>query len=105
MGIPNPLAFFPMSVTLITVIVYLGLAIPLIIIHETVPRAPSNPALYNGVNTSEAWGDLTTISKAYHPYNSRSNDEVRNWLLKRIEDILEDNAVSWETETAVSDSL
>lgn len=105
MALPNPFAFSPMAVTLITAIVYLGLAIPLIVLHETVPRAPSNPVLYNGLNTTEAWLDLTTLTNGYHPYNSRRNDEVRNWLLTRIETILNDNDVSWNTETGVGTEL
>ncbi len=97
----NPVAFTPMAVTLITIIVYLGIAIPLIILHETVPRAPLNPVLYNGLNTTEAWLDLTELTNGYHPYNSHRNDEVHDWLLRRIETILAENEVTWSTETQV----
>lgn len=90
-----------MVVTLIIIIVYLSIAIPLLIVHETVPRAPSNPTLYNGLNTTEAWLDLTVLTNGYHPYNSRRNDVVRDWLLRRIESILEENEISWSTETEV----
>jgi hypothetical protein len=91
-----------MAVTLITTIVYLSIAIPLLIVHETVPRAPSNPTLYHGLNTTEAWLDLTELTNGYHPYNSHRNDAVRNWLLRRIEAILEENEIAWSTETGVS---
>lgn len=91
-----------MAVTLITITVYLGIIIPLIILHETVPHAPSNPVLYNGLNITEAWLDLTELTYAYHPYNSHRNDEVRDWLLKRIEAILAENEVIWSVETQVS---
>jgi len=90
-----------MAVTLITTIVYLSIAIPLLIVHETVPRAPSNPTLYNGLNTTEAWLDLTVLTNGYHPYNSHRNDVVRDWLLRRIESILEENDIPWSTETEV----
>ena len=84
-----------MAVTLITVVVYLGIFIPLLVIHETVPSAPTNPTLYRGLNISEAWLDLAELTSAYHPFNSRRNDEVREWLLMRIEDILGANGVSY----------
>jgi hypothetical protein len=101
----NMITSGPMAVTLITTLVYLAIFIPLIIIHETVPPAPNNPVLYNGLNISEAWLDLTTLTNGFHPYNSRRNDEVRNWLLRRIEGILRDNDVVWETESGLGGQL
>jgi hypothetical protein len=86
-----------MAVTVITTIVYLSIAISLIIIHENVPHAPSNPVLYNGLNITEAWLDLTELTKGYRPYNSHRNDDVRDWLLRRIETILEENQVLLST--------
>jgi hypothetical protein len=93
----NPFAFTPVPVTLVITIVYLGLAALLIVLHETVPRAPSGPIIYNSLNLTEAWLDLTTLTNGYHPYNSRRNDEVRDWLLTRIKSIIEENGVSWST--------
>ncbi|KAK9768985.1 hypothetical protein SCAR479_02229 [Seiridium cardinale] len=87
MGVPNPIAFRPAQVTFWTTIVYLALLIPLLIIHETVPTAPSPEKIETGLNLSEAWSDLTTLARAYHPYNSRENDAVRTWLLQRIHEI------------------
>lgn len=94
----NPSAFVPMAVTLVTVIVYLGVFIPLLIIQETVPSAPDDPTLYNGLNLTEAWLDLQSLSDGYHPFNSRKNDDVRNWLLKRIDEILDHNHIQYTTE-------
>jgi len=94
----NPFAFVPMAVTLFIAIVYLGILIPLLVIHETVPSAPKNPTLYRGFNLSEAWLDLAELSNGYHPFNSRRNDEVRNWLLIRIEGILQSNDVTWDVD-------
>ncbi|KAF7913334.1 hypothetical protein EAE99_010724 [Botrytis elliptica] len=95
----NPSAFVPMAVTLVTVIIYLGVFIPLLIIQETVPSAPDDPTLYNGLNLTEAWLDLQSLSDGYHPFNSRKNDDVRNWLLKRIDEILNHNQIQYTIET------
>lgn len=86
-----------MAVTVITTIVYLSIVIPLIIIHENVPHAPSNPVLYSGLNLTEAWLDLTELTQGYRPYNSHRNDDVRDWLLRRIEAILEENQIHLST--------
>ncbi len=91
----NPISFRPCPVTFWTTLVYLALLIPIIIINETVPSAPSE---YHGVNLTAAWLDLATLTKHYHPYNSRYNDEVHSWLLLRTQQILDSNGVSWTTE-------
>src|SRR2546421_10562088 len=95
MTLRNPLLFTPLPVTVITTIVYLSLVIILLVIHETIPSAPKNPVPFRGVNTSEAWLDLQELTKGFHPYNSRCNDEVRDWLLRRIEEILKENGVTY----------
>ncbi|KAK2629097.1 hypothetical protein QTJ16_002200 [Diplocarpon rosae] len=92
----NPFAFVPMAVTLVTTIVYLAIIVPLLIVHETVPSAPLNPTLYQGLNLTEAWLDLAELSNGYHPFNSHRNDEVRDWLLRRVEGILDSNEVKYE---------
>jgi hypothetical protein len=89
-----------MAVTFVTVVVYLGVLIPLLIVHETVPPAPADPTLYRGLNLTEAWLDLTHLTDGYHPFNSRRNDEVRNWIMRRVEAILDSNNVSWDAETS-----
>ena len=91
-----------MTVTLITAAVYLGIFIPLLVIHETVPAAPRNPTLYRGLNITEAWLDLDDLSNGYHPFNSRRNDEIRNWLLRRIDGILNGNGVKYQTEEIIN---
>ncbi|PMD20349.1 putative zinc metalloprotease [Hyaloscypha hepaticicola] len=95
----NPFAFAPMVVTITTAVVYLAIFIPIIIIHETVPSAPKNPTVYRGLNLTEAWLDLAELTNGYHPYNSRRNDEVRDWLLLRIAEILDHNGVGYSTES------
>ncbi|KAL8827271.1 MAG: hypothetical protein Q9191_003288 [Dirinaria sp. TL-2023a] len=89
----NPLAFRPIPVTAITSFVYIALVVSSLIVHLTVPAAPKSPTPVNGINLTEAWLDLRILSQSYHPYNSRRNDRVRDWLLSRIEAILQNNGV------------
>lgn len=88
----NPLAFTPWPVTLIITVVYLALVIPLLVVHHVVPSAPQSSP--NGLNISEAWSDLQTLTAGYHPYNSHQNDKVHEWLLQRVNEILEDAPAS-----------
>lgn len=81
----NPLAFTPWPVTIITTVVYLALIIPVLVIHLNVPAAPRTSP--KGLNLTEAWQDLQTLTRGFHPYNSRRNDQVREWLLERIDAI------------------
>ncbi|KAI1813976.1 hypothetical protein GGS20DRAFT_550940 [Poronia punctata] len=90
MGSWNPVSFRPLSVSFWTTITYLALLIPLILIHETVP-SPSDQTTYNGLNLTKAWLDLSILSRSYHPFNSRANDEVHNWLLLELDDIKKRN--------------
>ncbi|MCJ1230441.1 hypothetical protein MMC12_007115 [Toensbergia leucococca] len=91
----NPIAFTPLPVTIITSIIYAALIIALLVQHLVVPAAPTNPTVVKGINITEAWQDLQTLSNGYHPYNSRRNDFIRDWLLRRISEILEGNEVSY----------
>ncbi|RGP65768.1 aminopeptidase y [Fusarium sporotrichioides] len=95
----NPLAFRPGPVTFWTTVIYIALVIPLIWVHETVPPAPADRSLYQGLNLTEAWLDLQTISRTYHPYNSHENDRVRKFLIDRTKEILDRNDLSYTTET------
>ncbi|RAL09945.1 uncharacterized protein BO97DRAFT_436449 [Aspergillus homomorphus CBS 101889] len=87
----NPLAFTRWPVTLITTAVYLAFVIPLLIVHHILPSAPSPSSTPNGLDLHEAWADLQVLTNGYHPYNSRRNDEVREWLLRRVKEIVHDN--------------
>jgi len=98
MAFYNPFAFRPAQVTFWTTAVYLALLSSLIYIHENVPRAPQDSALPPGLSLSEAWHDLANLTREYHPFNSRSNDAVRVWLLVRLQQILDQNSASWTTE-------
>ena len=87
----NPFAFTPLPVTIITSLVYVALIVSLLVVHHTVPEAPGKLA---GTNLTEAWSDLQTLSNGFHPFNSRRNDYIRDWLLRRITAIAEQNGVS-----------
>jgi len=94
----NPFAFRPGPVTFWTTVVYLALVVPLIYVHETVPRAPKALEQRMGLNMTQAWLDLAAITQKFHPYNSRNNEEVRDYLLLRIQHILDENGVEWTTD-------
>jgi hypothetical protein len=98
MAFPNPFAFRPAQVTFWTTVVYLALLSPLIYIHENVPKAPQESALPKGLSLSEAWQDLANLTQEHHPFNSAANDAVRDWLLLRLQGILDGNGASWRTE-------
>ncbi|MCJ1451663.1 hypothetical protein MMC28_002003 [Mycoblastus sanguinarius] len=87
----NPIAFTPLPVTILTSVVYVALTVSLLVVHYVVPEALSNLA---GTNLTEAWLDLQTLTNGFHPYNSRRNDCIRDWLLRRIEAITEENGAS-----------
>ena len=87
----NPFAFTPLPVTIITSFAYVALIVSLLVVHHTVPEAPGNLA---GTNLTEAWLDLQTLSNGFHPFNSRRNDYIRDWLLQRVTAIVTSNGVS-----------
>lgn len=86
----NPFAFTPLPVSILTTAVYAALFISLIVVHVTVPPAPKNDSSIHGINLTEAWRDLQRLTRSYHPYNSKSNDLVRVFLLDKIRNILSD---------------
>ena len=90
----NPIAFTSWPVAFFTVSIFTALFACLITVHNVVPPAPKNPTPIPGINLTEAWFDLEVLTNGYHPYNSKRNDEIRNWLLNRIETILKRNGVS-----------
>lgn len=81
--------FSPLAVSVWTSAIYLAFLTPLLIVHETVPTPDLES--YPSINLTEAWVDLTRLTRSYHPFNSRANDEARSFLLSRIKDILTSN--------------
>ena len=100
----NPFAFRPGPVTFWTTVIYLAIFIPLIYVHETVPPTPSSGSLQSGLNLTEAWHDLQTITQNYHPYNSHENDRVREYIIDRSKEILERNHVGYSIESLTAGS-
>jgi hypothetical protein len=94
----NPFGFGPYVVTFFTTVIYAGLFAALIVTHHVVPPSPSTPTphAWPGVNITQAWNDLERLSSAYHPFNSKDNVAVRNWLLARVGSILDANKVEWK---------
>jgi hypothetical protein len=90
----NPFAFTPWPVTFFTTITFAALFTSLLIVNHYVPPPPKNRTPIVGINITEAWHDLQHLSNGFHPYNSRRNNEIRNWLLQRIDDILTRNGVN-----------
>ncbi|KAF1816334.1 endoplasmic reticulum metallopeptidase 1 [Eremomyces bilateralis CBS 781.70] len=82
-----PFAYRRGPVTIFSAIIYISLLTALLVIHNTVPSA-HNDYIPEEISLDEAWHDLQRLTKSFHPYNSHANDDVRNWLLLRIEEIL-----------------
>ena len=93
----SPVAFTPWPSTCFISLIYAALIISLIVFHTTLPFLPSNLTPVEGINLTEAWQDLQLLTGAFHPYNSRRNDQIRSWLVGRIDEILEANGAtsSW----------
>ncbi|KAI5838323.1 hypothetical protein DFP73DRAFT_485917 [Morchella snyderi] len=86
--------FRPLPVTFLTLVTYLSLFTALIWIDRRVPDVASRSELDSwGVSVDEAFKDLEFLTRTHHPYNSRSNDGVRQYLLARIQQILSENGV------------
>lgn len=90
----NPFAFTRWPVTIITTVLYLAVTVIVLIVHTGVPSPPKSPTPTHGINLTEAWLDLQQLTSSYHPYNSHRNDEVHDWLLLRIQSILQENSAS-----------
>ncbi|XDG02396.1 hypothetical protein ABKA04_002011 [Annulohypoxylon sp. FPYF3050] len=105
MAVSNPVAFKPFAVTFWTTVTYMTLLVPLLVIHETVPPPPSNPTLYSGLNLTKSWLDLTVISRDYHPFNSRKNDEIHDWLLLELDEIKKRNGANDSSVVVLADNV
>jgi hypothetical protein len=92
----NPFSFTPGPVIILTSAVYIALFAALLTVHLRVPDYPSKAP--NGVNLTQAWGDLERVTRDFHPYNSHANDDVRSYLLSRVQDIIESKKVQKKVE-------
>ncbi|KAF2734186.1 endoplasmic reticulum metallopeptidase 1 [Polyplosphaeria fusca] len=99
----NPLAFTPLPVIIVVSATYIALFAALVSVHVTVPRYPSKtPA---GINLTQAWADLDTITRQYHPYNSHANDHVREYLLSRIKAIVASKGLGSDRVDIIDDNV
>ena len=87
----NPFAFTPLPVTIFITLSFIALFAALISVHNVLPPLPKSLTPAAGVNLTTAWLDLQYLTNGFHPFNSRRNDVVHNWLLQRIEEILKAN--------------
>ena len=87
----NPLGFTRGPVTFLATLICLAAIVPLIVVQTGVPSAPRSPRPVKGIDLDEAWLDLQQLTGSFHPYNSRANDEVHDWLHKRLIGIIHDN--------------
>lgn len=95
----NPVGFTALPVTVTSVLLYIALFAVLLVIHLELPAAPASPTpgKWPGVNLTEAWLDLKHIGRQHHPFISRGNQEVKEWLVERVGHILDANQVDWES--------
>lgn len=88
------LGFRPIPVTILTVVTYITLFSALLWVDRRPPQVACRSELDHwGVSVDEAWRDLQVITREFHPYNGRQNDDVRQFLLDRIREILSNNGV------------
>ncbi|KAH7089431.1 putative zinc metalloprotease [Paraphoma chrysanthemicola] len=92
----NPLSFTPGPVIVFTSALYIALFAALLTVHLRVPSHPSKTP--DGVNLTQAWSDLETITRRFHPYNSHANDDVRAYLLSRVKDIVKSKKLAGQVE-------
>lgn len=96
----NPFAFRTLQVTMFVVLIYVTLFAVLLTFHNIVPPAPSNPTPAAGINLTDAWLDLKQLSNGFRPYNSHRSDQIRDFLLLRIEDVLKRNNVTYSAQSS-----
>jgi hypothetical protein len=100
---PHPFAFTPLPVIILTSATYIALFAALLTVHLTVPHYPSStPA---GTNLTQAWVDLEHITRQFHPYNSRANDHVREYLLSRVRDIVASQKLGDDKVQIIDDNV
>lgn len=99
----NPFSFTPGPVIFFTTVTYVALLAALLVVHLRIPKSPSNPP--TGINLTQAWGDLEYITRRFHPYNSHANDDVRDYLLSRIKDIVASRKLNESQVEIIDDNV
>ncbi|KAF1970223.1 endoplasmic reticulum metallopeptidase 1 [Bimuria novae-zelandiae CBS 107.79] len=99
----NPFAFTPRPVIFWVTATYIAIFAVLLTVHLNVPDYPhKTPA---GTNLTEAWSDLQHITRRYHPYNSHANDDVRKYLLSRMQEIVESKNLGSDRVEIIDDNI
>jgi hypothetical protein len=92
MNLKEAFAFRPLPVTILVVVTYLSILGSLLWVHLVPPPAAPRGELDSwGIDFGAAWQDLRVLTAEFRPYNSKRNDEVRQYLLDRIKDIVKRN--------------
>ncbi|KZM26698.1 uncharacterized protein EKO05_0008803 [Ascochyta rabiei] len=99
----NPFSFTPGPVVFFTTATYIALFAALLIVHLRVPDYPSKTP--QGTNLTEAWNDLQHITRHFHPYNSRANDHVRDYLLARVKHVIASQHLSSHDVDIIDDNV
>jgi hypothetical protein len=99
----NPFAFTPLPVIFVVTGTYIALFAALLTVHLTLPDVPhTTPA---GTNLTQAWIDLEHITRRHHPYNSHANDDVREYLLSRVKDIVASKSLGSDRVEIIDDNV
>ena len=80
-NIANSTALHPYLRFLVFVLTFLALFAAVTLDDSALPRISSPP---NGPSGDRAWRDLQIITQQPHPFNSRQNDLVRNYILSEM---------------------
>ncbi|EKM53681.1 uncharacterized protein PHACADRAFT_125584 [Phanerochaete carnosa HHB-10118-sp] len=80
----RPFSFTAIPVSVFTLIVY-GAVFAAVLVTDQTPDIPSNEG---GLSLQKAYEDLHIITARPHPYNSHANDDVRAFLLDRLQPIV-----------------
>lgn len=99
----NPFAFTPLPVIFLTAVTYIAIFAGLLTIHLRVPDYPRKTP--EGTNLTQAWADLQHITRSFHPYNSHANDDVRKYLLSRINDIIASKNLGKDKVEIIDDNV
>lgn len=99
MLITQPFPFTPIPTTSLVITTYLIITIVLLVIHFVPPGNIPSQSHQDQLRISivDAWHDLEHITAdwGYHPYNSRANDKVKEYISKRVQEILKGNDVKF----------
>lgn len=99
MPIAQLFPFTPILTTSLAITTYVAITIALLVVHFVPPGNIPSQSRQDQMRISvvDAWHDLEHITAdwGYHPYNSRANDKVKEYITRRVHEILRDNDVKF----------